>query len=95
MSEIHVVPIEGPEDGNVVCLPKTVGRVDAWHDYRGAAGGTQFEMTVVGSGELREYVLLSTSLGTSEIEEGVQVLATDVERAAVWYGVPRSVYGGN
>ncbi|MFC7026826.1 hypothetical protein ACFQJ5_03265 [Halomicroarcula sp. GCM10025324] len=95
MSEIRAVPIEMPEEGDVVELPETVGRVDSWHDYRGAASGTRFEMTVVGSGELAEYVLLSTSIGASEIEDGAQVLAADVEHAAVWYAVPRSAYGGN
>ncbi|MFC3477656.1 hypothetical protein [Halobacterium litoreum] len=94
MSEIQAVPIENPEEGDTVELPKTVGRVDAWHDYRGSAGGTRFEMTVVGSGELAEYVLLSTGIGESEIEDGAQVLATDVEHAAVWYAVPLSAYGG-
>lgn len=97
MSDIHMVGVE-PDgihgEGDVISLPETVGRVDAWHDTR-PARGTNFEMTVVGRGDLKEYVLLSTGGTNPTVEDGAQILATDVETATLWYCLPRSAWGGS
>ena len=96
MSDFHMVAVEpdGIHDvGDVIELPETVGRVDTWHDTR-PARGTNFEMTVVGRGDLQEHVLLSTGGENPTVEDGAQVLATDVETATLWYCLPRSAWRG-
>jgi len=91
MSDIHTVPIE-PEEGDIIELPETVGRVDTFYDHR-PSRGVNFEMTVVGRGDLAENVLLKTE--NDAVEDGSQVLASDVKHSELWYAVPLSQYGGD
>ena len=95
MSDIHKVSInQSCEEGDIIELPETVGRVDTFYDHR-PARGVNFEMTVVGRGGREEYVLLKAGGESPSVEEGAQILATDVKHSELWYAVPLSQYGGN
>lgn len=82
-----------PEEGDVVNLPETVGRVNIFNDS-GPASGERFVIAVVGRGDTEEHVLLSTPLESGDIEEGAQILATYVSANKLWYAVPLDAYGG-
>lgn len=96
MTEVHTVAVEPDgidSPGDVIDLPEDVGRVDTYHDTR-PANGTNFEMVVVGTGDLQEHVLLKgNGVKRSAIEEGAQVLAVDVETYTLWYALPKSAWG--
>lgn len=97
MSDIYKVPIKPDgihEEGDIIELPENVGRVDTFYDHR-PARGVNFEMAAVGRGECAEYVLLKAVGEKPSVEEGAQILATDVKHSEVWYAVPLSQYGGN
>lgn len=96
MTEVHTVAVEPDgihSPGDVISLPEDVGRVDTYHDTQ-PANGTNFEMVVVGTGDLKEYVLLTgNGVKRSAVEEGAQVLAVDVETYTLWYALPMSAWG--
>ena len=95
MSDIHTVPIEldgVTDEGDIIELPETVGRVDTFYDHR-PAQGVNFEMTVIGRGDLQEYVLLKAVGLDKSVEDGAQILANDVKKSELWYAVPLSNYG--
>ena len=97
MSNIHTVPIEADgsdDEGDIIELPETVGRVDTFYDQR-PSRGVNFEMTVVGRGDLQEYILLNTGGLNPSVEDGAQILANDVQKSELWYAVPLSQYGGD
>ncbi|MHC3380226.1 hypothetical protein [Haloarcula sp. H-GB5] len=93
MNEVHKVSIP-QEEGKIIELPKTVGRVDTFYDHR-PVNGVNFEMTVVGRGDCEKHVLRKASGENVSVEECAQILATDVNTAELWYAVPLSQYGGN
>jgi len=82
-----------PDSGKVVGLPAKIGRIDTYNDSS-PASGVQFTISVVGSGETEEYVLLSTSLKSGEIEDGAQILASYIGADKIWYAIPRAAYDG-
>jgi hypothetical protein len=93
ISTIKIEPGSRHDVGDLIDLPETVGRADAYHNPA-PARGTKFEITVVGSGEVQEYVLLNADAdGSITIEEGAQVLATDVQKNTLWYALPRTAWG--
>lgn len=91
MTEIEISRFV-PEEGDVVELPETVGRVDTYNDSA-PASGERFTIAVVGRGVPEEHVLLSTPLESGEIEDGAQVLAAYVSSNELWYAVPKTAYG--
>lgn len=81
-----------PSAGKTVELPENIGRKDAFRYGGGKAGRGSFEVSVVGRGELGEYVILEASEGASTVPEGAVVLATDVATSTIYYAVPKEVY---
>lgn len=92
MSTVHKVTIR-PEVGAVVELPEEMGRKTVQR-YGGGNGATgHVAATVVGTGGTTEYVVLRFSDDEATLPDGAEILGADVYRDAVWFVVPREMYG--
>ena len=93
MSEISSNTFQ-PNPGKVVELPTEIGRKEIGRYGGGQHGDGTLKIGVIGTGEVEEYVILSTEEGKSTVVDGGIILGVDVANSTVYYAIERSQYGG-
>lgn len=93
MTEIQKTTF-GLDVGSIVKLPMEIGRKDLYRFGGGGGSNGHIKCTVIGEGQMEEYVLLQMNDNKEEIPSGAEILGADVYLDRVWYAVPFSQYGG-
>ena len=81
-----------PDDGSVYELPTEIHRKAV---ERVGSNNGNLKATVVGTGELTEYVTLSVDGGRQEVPEGAEILGVDALTVDTYYLLPTDAYGGD
>lgn len=84
-----------PSVGKVVELPTDIRRKDAFRFGGGNGSNGQLSTTVIGTGDMTEWVVLRFDDDEAVLPEGAEVLGSDVYRDATWYIVRKSNYGSD